>query len=155
MKLNKNVFVGCATICIFLGSLQSNIQVSHIQDNESQIKKDPTENTFLLSSVLDQLTKAHEKCPLKDTSELKIKCKNCSIRILSLSEFEGGLIGWALKSLGIDDEFEKIMVFFDCWIKLLSEGASASELVDFMLTVSNEMRQICSHCHDVVWEKVI
>ena len=154
MKLKKNVFICCALICIYWGFLQGNIQVCSVQDNESQNKKDPTENTFLLFSVLNQLTKTHEQYPLKDANEVKIKCKNCGTRELSLHEFEGGLIGWALKSLGSDDqEFGKIKILLEDWIKLLTDRASASELVSFMLTVSNDMKQVCSNCHGIVWEK--
>ncbi|MFH1643636.1 MAG: hypothetical protein ABIA74_00475 [bacterium] len=153
MKFKNNVFICFFLISSFIAFLRCNEQIFL---GDLQVKNDASENAFVLISVLDQLTKAHEKYPSKDTSELKIKCKNCVTRELSLYEFEGGLIGWALKSLGSDDEeFEKIKMLLESWIKLLSDEVLSSEILDFMLTVSNDMKQVCSNCHGVVWEKVI
>jgi hypothetical protein len=149
MSFIKWVFV-CFVACDFSSSLQSVNKFEH----EGQHTKGQVQNACELLSLTDSLTNAHQKYFQKNNAPIKIKCKQCHERELSINEFEGGLMGWALKAITKEDnQFEKIKSIFDKCIELLSKNATSAEIVSFMVNVSNDMKQICSYCHGTEWER--
>ncbi|MFA5306137.1 MAG: hypothetical protein WC365_01670 [Candidatus Babeliales bacterium] len=146
MKFTKWLFLEVTIFCLpcFL----------HGNNTDGQCAKEQIENAQSLFSLVDSLTTMHQKYFQKNTVNLKIRCAQCHTREISVNEFEGGLIGWTLKVVTEDKaQFEKIKLIFTDYIKLLSEEASSAEILNFMLKISNEMNQICSHCHGTAWER--
>ena len=61
----------------------------------------------------------------------------------------------ALKNIvdGKDNFAETKLLLDDC-LKVVSEG-SYSDIINYMIRVSNEIKQICSHCHCDTWAKKV
>ena len=153
MMLKNQAIIGFIAIVSFCASLRAQNDNKIISDDQ-QVYRDQTTDALSLVPTLEAIAKARNEYMQKNTTALNIKCKGCNTKLLSYVEFEGGLVGWALKALGEGSERFKITkTLLDNCIKLLSEQASSAELINFMLHVSNDMKQICSHCHGVSWEK--
>ncbi|MCF7799990.1 hypothetical protein K9L05_03990 [Candidatus Babeliales bacterium] len=135
---------------IFLFSLQGVDKVITQDEKEQQI-----ENALILTSSIGLLTNVSEKYFQKNNSNIKIRCKNCKKRELSIGEFEGCLIAETIKAIadGVES-FSKTKIFLDNYIKLLSDDVACEKLLDFMLDTSNNMKQNCTNCYDCVWEKI-
>lgn len=152
MKIQKVFFV-CFTVTLgFLGSLHSE---NRIVVDDPQVVKQHVENVMACISIIPLWKNAIEKYSQNNCTDIKIKCKNCAERFLSLGEFSGCLLAWVIKAIPAGhDEFEKIKTLAEAFIKLLSDNASAEELINFMLNTSNDMKQVCTNCHGVVWERM-
>ncbi len=151
MKIQKGVLICFTMVVGFLSSLYSE---SRIIIDDPHVVKQQMEDAVVFDSLLHLWKKAIEKYSQKNAIDFKIKCKNCAERFITLCEFSGGLLAWIIKAIPAGhDEFEKIKTVAEAFIKLLSDDASAEELINFMLNASNDMKQVCTHCHGVVWEK--
>lgn len=152
MRLKNNVF-----ICFIMGIwLLTFLHGTDKNTCDSQYHtKDATTKAYTIRCALESLTNAYKKCTKKNLILSKIKCKNCTTKILSYAEFEGGLIGLGLKYIADEsDNFSKIKLLLDKCVEFLLKDASSSELINFMLQTSNDIQQKCSHCQGVSWEKI-
>ncbi len=135
MKLEKNVFVCLIAGIVFLSTLRGDDKVCC---DGLQIHKSQIDDTSTLLFLINSLNAVHEKYFQSNRIVPKIKCKNCITKELSLHEFEGGLIGWALRAIADGgNEFEKMRVILNEYIKLLSQEVTSTELLIFMINVSN------------------
>jgi hypothetical protein len=140
----------------FLDSLQGNNLI--IANSSSTIKGSIEEDAFSIVAYLASFIKTEEQYLEKNKIEPKIKCKNCSTKQLGMSEFGGSIIGIALKDT-VDGKknFEQTKPLLDGFLKVISEG-SFLEILNYMVCVSNEIWQVCSHCHHDghgdSWEKI-
>lgn len=152
MKFEKLRLICFLVSAFFLSPLQSDNQVDL---NDPNVIKQQTEDTSTFVSIVNVWEHAREKYFQKNDINPEIKCKNCTEGILSLGEFDGCMLAWIIKAIPDGhDAFEKIKQCVEVYIKLFSDNASSEELINFMLKTSNEMKQICTHCHGVVWEKI-
>jgi len=97
MKFEKGIFICCAFIILYIFSLQSNNQAfpDDSNVNQSSIEKD----AFSILSYLSSFKDAYEKYTQSNKIEPTIRCKNCITHQVSLTEFQGGLVGKALKDI--------------------------------------------------------
>jgi hypothetical protein len=156
MKFEKNIFISLAIVIGLLSSLHGNNQIvlGNTQTN-AQIEKEQIQDSAVLVFTLGELNNASNSYFQKHDSDLKIKCKNCIERKLTIGEFEGCLMAWVIKALADSHNvFEKTKKILDRYIKLLSEDASAEQLIIFMLNTANDMKQQCFHCPGTSWEKI-
>ena len=152
MKFKKGLLICCASIVGFLSFLYSN---NRVVIDDPQIVKQKTEDVATFVAMVDPWKNAIEKYAQKNAIVPKIKCKNCAERALSLYEFDGCLLAWIIKAIPDGhDAFAKNKMLVEEFVKLLSDNASVEELMNFMLKASNNMKQVCTHCHGVVWEKI-
>lgn len=152
MKLTKGLSICLAVVVGFLSSLQGETRVN-LED--PQVIKQQTEDAVTFAAMLDPWRNAIEKYSEKNNIDLKIKCKTCGERVLTLGEFDGGLFAWLIKGIADGHEaFEKVKALADEYIKLFSNGASSEEIINFMLKTSNDMKDFCMGCHGVEWEKI-
>ncbi len=152
MKFENSIFTCCALMALFLGFLQCE---NLVDLNDPQVIKQQTEDVATFASMVTSWKNAIEKYSQKNNIDLEIKCKNCDQRVLSLGEFDGCLLAWIIKAISDGhDAFEKNKAIAEAFIKLLSDNASAEELINFMLKTSNDMKQVCTNCHGVIWEKI-
>ena len=146
----KNKLILFVVSSIFSFSLQSDNSVIINNKEEQQM-----ENALILVSSIDLLTNVSEKYFQKHDSNIKIKCKSCKKRELSIGEFEGCLLAEIIKALADGAEkFSKTKILLDNYIKLLSDDVACDKLLDFMLDTSNNMKQNCTNCPGFVWEKI-
>lgn len=155
IKLTKELSICLAMVVGFLNSLQGETQVN-LED--PQVIKQQTEDAVTFAAMLDPWRNAIEKYSEKNNStcfnDLKIKCKSCGVRVLTLGEFNGSLLAWLIKGIaGGHEAFEKIKELANEYIKLFSTSASSEEFINFMLNASNGMKEVCASCHGVEWEK--
>ncbi len=150
MKLTKSIC--CVIVCGFLSALQAANQVSF---GDQQIIKQQAEDLMEFVAIADPWGNAIAEYSRKNGIDLKIKCKICTDKDLNIGEFDGCLLAWVSKAiLGGHGTFKKVKALVDDFIRLLSSNASSEELINFMLNASNDMAQVCSHCHGVEWQKI-
>ncbi|MFA6527040.1 MAG: hypothetical protein WCT20_01310 [Candidatus Babeliales bacterium] len=153
MKIENRVLVCCAAVGLFLTSLYGNDRVNL---NDPQVIKQQTEDVMAFVAISGPWRDTIEKYVQKNGINLEIKCKNCTTRRLSLGEFDGCLLAWITKAISDGHEaFQKNKILVERFLKLLSDDAPSEELIVFMVNVSNDMKEECSHCHGVVWEKIV
>jgi len=119
-------------------------------------KRSIEDDTIKIVSYLGLFKDAHEKYLAAHQIEPEIRCKKCATKRLSLGEFEGGLVGVALKNLTDGkDNFEKTKLILDGCLKVVSDGVF-SDIINYMVRFSNETQQVCSHCQEpsISWEKI-
>lgn len=152
MKLTKELSICLSVVVGFLGSLQGENRVN--LDNP-QVIKQQTEDVMEFVAIAEPWGNAIAEYSQKNGLDLKIKCKSCTERVLSIGEFNGCLLAWVTKAIPDGHEaFEKVKKLAEEFIKLLSSNASTEELINFMLKTSNDMKQVCTGCHGVEWEKI-
>lgn len=156
MKFHSKGSVYLAGLIIVLSPLQSNntIVQSDLYSDKRLISADDAVNTM---SYLSSFLSSHKEYLQTHTTSPCIQCKKCNTKILDLSEFDGGLIGWALHGLAKGNVFfEKIKSIFGERLKVVSEKSPA-DIVSFMIRVANDTKQLCSDCHSNsdMWEKVL
>lgn len=93
-------------------------------------------------SYLSLFAHAHAAYLEKGNVEPMVRCARCGTKLLNMGEFEGGLVGKALKDLA---HFKEIQFFFDEYIKIVSEGVCV-DIRNCMVRISNDTQQACSHC---------
>jgi hypothetical protein len=148
----KSLSICLAVIVVFLSSLQGGNQVNL---DDPHVIKQQMEDGMVLLSFVDSWKNVGEKYFQKNGADQKIKCKTCAERFLSIGEFEGCLVAWAIKAIAAGhNEFEKIKTFMEEYVRVLSADASAEELTTFMLKTSNDMKEVCMGCHGIVWERI-
>ncbi len=117
---------------------------------------DKATNFLMFLSYWPSLIEGNEQFEKKHTTKPSILCGKCTTKALTLGEFTGGLIGKALKSVenGEDSVAESKMILDDCVIMM--KTGSISEIVDFMVRVANQTKQVCSHCrsNSNSWRKI-
>lgn len=155
MKFKKGIFICFAFIILCIFSLQSDNQTFRDNSlaNQSSIEKD----AFSILTYLSSFKDVYEKYLQSNKIEPTIRCKKCITHEVSLSEFEGGLIGKALKDVVEGkNNFEKTKLLLDACLKVVS-GGNYLDIINYMICVSNEIWPICSHClydgHGDSWEK--
>jgi hypothetical protein len=152
MKFSKRLSICLVAVVGFLGSLQGENQVKL---DDPQVIKQQAEDLMEFIAIADPWGNAIAEYSRKNGLELKIRCKNCTENELNIGEFNGCLIAWVSKAiLGGHETFKQVKTLADEFIRLLSSNASTKELENFMLKASNDMKQVCSNCHGVEWEKV-
>lgn len=151
MKHTHRILIGLIISIIFLDSLQSNNQITseNLQTNSRSIEED----AFSAAAYLPLFMHAEEEYLKKNKIEPEIKCKNCTTRRLSMSEFWGGLVGKAIKDVVEGkDSFDKAKLILDGFLKAVSEGFH-TDIINYMLKIVSETKQVCSHCHSSSWEQ--
>lgn len=139
MQVKKQAFYFLMPTIISLSSLQCNDRI----DDDAQVHTRSVEYDALKAiSYLSLFANAHEEYLRKGNAEPVIKCNKCGTKILDLGEFEGGLVGIALRDL---TKFQQMQLLFDEYLKILSEGIPA-DIVRYMVRTSNAIKQACSHC---------
>ena len=155
MKFKKGISACFIFIIFCTFSLQSDNQAfcdnSHV--NQSSIEND----AFSILAYLSSFKDAHEKYLQSNKIEPTIRCKKCITHQVSLGEFEGGLVGKALKDVVEGkNNFEKTKLLLDGCLKVVS-GGNYLDIINYMICVSNEIWPVCSHClydgHGDSWEK--
>ena len=139
MQMKKKAFVFLIPATIFFSSVQSN----HVMPDDMQMSTRSVEDdAFKAISYLSLFTSAHEEYLAKGNAEPAIICNKCGTKILDLGEFEGGLIGIALRDL---TKFQQMQLVFDDYLEILSKGIPA-DIIRYMVRTSNDIKQACSHC---------
>lgn len=145
MEFKKDILICFAFIILCIFSLQSDNQ-TFLEDSlacKSSIEKD----AFSILTYLSSFKDVYEKYLQSNKIEPVIRCKKCITHQVSLSEFGGSLVGKALKEvLEGKNNFEKTKLLLDGFLKVVSEG-SCLDIVNYMISISNETRPICSYCH--------
>ena len=139
MQVKKKAFVLLIPVIISLSSLQSN-HVMH--DDASAYTRSVEDDALRVISYLSLFTSAHEEYLAKGNAEPAIICNKCGTKVLDLGEFEGGLVGIALRDL---TTFKQMQLVFDDYLKILSKGIPA-DIIRYMVRTSNDFKQACSHC---------
>lgn len=145
MKFKKGIFIRFAFIILCIFSLQSDNQTFRDDSlvNQSSIEKD----AFSILTYLSSFKDVYEKYLQSNKIEPTIRCKKCTTHELSLSEFGGSLVGKILKDVVEGkNNFEKTKLLLDGYLKVVSER-NYSDIINYMISVSNEMWPVCSHCH--------
>jgi|GEM_PF-5936787 hypothetical protein len=139
MQVKKKAFGFLIPAIIVVSSLQSN----HGMPDDTQVNTRSVEDDALKAiSYLSLFASAHEEYLAKGNAEPAIICSKCGTKILDLGEFEGGLIGIALRDL---TKFQAMQLLFDDYLKILSKGIPA-DIIRYMVRTSNDVKQACSHC---------
>lgn len=148
MNFKKSIYACFIFIILCIFSLQSNNQVFHDNSHANESSQSSIESdAFIILSYLSSFRDAHEKYLQSNKIEPTIKCKKCITHQVSLGEFEGGLVGKALKDVVEGkNNFEKTKLLLDGCLKVVS-GGSYLDIINYMISVSNETWPVCSHCH--------
>jgi len=157
MKFNKSISICWVIITVFLSALPGHTQDVTNDNLHAHKRLLEFEDSMVIASFLLLSKDAHEEYLKKYKVEPQITCKKCTTKLLNLYELEVGLFAWALK-VGAENtvNFEKIkLTLYDC-LKVVSERSS-SEVIDYMVRISNETKQLCSDCHSRSdsWDKVV
>jgi len=148
----RYITIDCFILIIsFLFFLQANNKIVDCPN-----KRTIEDDAIKIVSYLALFKDAHEKYLSVHKIEPEIRCKKCATKRLTLGEFEGGLVGVALKNLADGkDNFEKTKLILDGCLKVVLDGIFL-DIIDYMVRISNETQQVCSHCQgpSTSWEKI-
>jgi hypothetical protein len=139
MQMKKKAFGFLIPAIMFCSSVQSN---DVLPDDVPVHTRSVEDDALRAISYLSLFASAHEEYLAKGNAEPAIICSKCGTKILDLGEFEGGLIGIALRDL---TKFQEMQLLFDDYLKILSKGIPA-DIIRYMVRTSNDIKQACSHC---------
>lgn len=139
MQVKQKSLYCLISAIIFFSSLQSDhLMHDDVQVSTRSVGGDALKAFFYLCSFAS----AHEEYLQKGNAEPTIICNKCGTKILDLGEFEGGLVGIALKNL---TKFQQMQLIFDDYLEILSKGIPA-DITRYMVRISNEIKLACSGC---------
>lgn len=144
MKTSNKVSIYFIVALVFLGSLQGNNQPTHNTPNAHT--RSTEEDIFSIIDYLSLFTQAHEQYLQKNNVEPKITCHKCSDKLLDLGEFCGSLVGIALKDMvNGKNNFNETKTILDGCLNVIFSG-SCSDIINYMIRISNETKQACPGC---------
>ncbi len=139
MQMNKKAFYFLIPAIMVVSSLQS----KHVMHDDTQVyTRSVVGDALRAIYYLSLFASAHEEYLAKGNAEPAIICNQCGTKILDLGEFEGGLVGIALRDL---TKYQEMQLLFDDYLKILSKGIPA-DIICYMVRTSNDLKQACSHC---------
>jgi len=135
------------------------IGVSQPLDSSMQNRMEGLDEATNIFSYWPLFIESQEKYFKNNSIDPQIKCGKCTTKLLGLSEFEGGLLGWSLKKIAENmmdhEQYENIKLLLDACLEVVS-GGSLPDIINYMVRVSNETKQVCTDClgHSDSWKRI-
>ncbi len=148
MKVKISVIIFLITITSTCFSYDANnVMVGEVSTQTRFLGLEKVTNFLTIISYWYSFTTAHEQYVQKNLQNPEIRCSKCATKVLTLGELCGGLVGKGLRDLVEGkDNFTQSKAMLDAFLECIQSG-SYREVLDFMVCVANETKQVCSHCH--------
>lgn len=144
MRLRSNILIYVILTGFWLPRLQSNQPVALLDASTKQ--RAIEQDAVSILAYLSLFESAYEQNQQNNKQVPSIRCKKCQAREVSLSEFQGSIVGKIFNDVvtGKGSFEQKKSILDDC-LKVVSGGNSA-DIINYMVRVANEMWPVCVHC---------